>query len=449
MKTASKKQLFAMVTSTFLPHDYDGSKKGMKKTNISKFTIALTVVILVLFSGLALNPADAAIIKFDEFQITNDPGVQEQPDINGVNIVWQDNRNGNWDIYMYTLEHTFTPETQITTNPANQMQPAISGDKIVYQDDRNGNWDIYMYNITAKTETQITNNTASQESPDIDGNIIVWQDNRNGNWDIYYYNLTSKIEKCLTSAAVLSPYTVLFSENPSISGNIIVYEKAIKETWYDFQTYEYVYCFNLSSGQELDISRASYKYDSVNEPAIYGNTVVWQYLGIIYSKDLSSSVSCEVTGGNRWSMNPDICQNYLVYASRNDSTRWDGNLLKNWDIYLTNLDTNTEYQVTNNNASQISGGRVVYMDFRNGNWDIYMTMISYAPETISPPPYEGRSPAQARPSQGSLNETKNLSFMSVEFEILFAIVAIIAIVVPITLIVYYKKHKQLVKNKKL
>ena len=424
----------------------------MKKTAISKFTIALTIIILALFNGLSLDPADAAIINFTEFQITADVGVQEKPGIDGINIVWQDNRNGNWDIYMYTLEHTFTPETQITTNTANQMEPAICGDKIVYQDDRNGNWDIYMYNITTKTETQITNNTASQESPDIDGNIIVWQDNRNGNWDIYYYNLTSKTEKRLTSAAALAPYTVKYSQNPSISGNIIVYEKAIEETWYDFNTYQYVYCYNLSSGQELDISRANYKYHSVNEPAIYGNTVVWQSVGIIYAKDLSSSVSRQATGGNRWSMNPAICQNYLVYASRNDSAYWDGNLFKNWDIYLINLDTNTEYQVTNNNGSQIhpavSGGRVVYMDFRNGNWDIYMTMISYTPETISPPPHSGPPPKQALPPQGSPNETENLPFLPVEFEILFAVAVIVAIIVPIALIVYYKKHK-LVKNKKL
>ena len=272
----------------------------MKKTILNKLTIALIITILTLFTGLTLNPANAATIKFDEFQISSDTGSQEQPDISGINIVWQDNRKGNWDIYMYTLEHTFAPETQITNNTANQTEPAISGDKIVYQDDRNGNWDIYMYDITTKTETQITNDVANQESPDIDGNTIVWQDNRNGNWDIYFYNLTSQTEKRLTSAAVLAPYTILYSQNPSISGNIIAYEKGIKETWYNFQTYEYVYCYNLSSGQELDISRASYKYDSVDEPAIYGNNVVWQYIGMIYAKDLSSSVSWQVTSGNRW-----------------------------------------------------------------------------------------------------------------------------------------------------
>jgi hypothetical protein len=54
-----------------------------------------------------------------------------------------------------------------------------------------------------------------------------------------------------------------------------------------------------------------------------------------------------------------------------------------------------------------------------------------------------------QPSQGSQNEPENLSFMPVEYEIVLAIAAIIAIAVPITLIVYYKKQKQLAKNREL
>lgn len=87
------------------------------------------------------------------------------------------------------------PEIRLTTNPANEINPKIYGDIIVYQDDRNGNWDIYMYNLTSKVETQITNNAASQEFPAISGNVIVWQDNRNGHWGIYMYNLTSQTEQ--------------------------------------------------------------------------------------------------------------------------------------------------------------------------------------------------------------------------------------------------------------
>ncbi|MBI4743554.1 MAG: hypothetical protein HY776_01805 [Actinobacteria bacterium] len=38
-------------------------------------------------------------------------------------------------------------ETQLTNDPKDQVNPAISGSKIVWQDNRNGNWDIYMIDL--------------------------------------------------------------------------------------------------------------------------------------------------------------------------------------------------------------------------------------------------------------------------------------------------------------
>jgi len=64
-------------------------------------------------------------------------------------IVWEDDRNGNKDIYFGKVDEfrelsAYTGK-QITTNPASQEKPSISGDYIVWQDYRNGNWDIYLY----------------------------------------------------------------------------------------------------------------------------------------------------------------------------------------------------------------------------------------------------------------------------------------------------------------
>lgn len=76
-------------------------------------------------------------------------------------------------------------ETQIITDGSDQECPAIYGDKIVWQDIRNGNWDIYMYDLSTSTKTQITTDGSWQISPAIYGNNIVWIDDRNGNGDIY------------------------------------------------------------------------------------------------------------------------------------------------------------------------------------------------------------------------------------------------------------------------
>ncbi len=66
---------------------------------------------------------------------------EENPDISGHIVVWQDNRNGHWDIYGYNL--ITQKEFRITADPADQINPAISGDTVVWEDMRSGTSNIY------------------------------------------------------------------------------------------------------------------------------------------------------------------------------------------------------------------------------------------------------------------------------------------------------------------
>ena len=69
---------------------------------------------------------------------------------------------------------------EFTTNTSDQYSPVIYGNKIAWEDDRNGNCDIYIYDLSTKKQIHTTN-TSHQSSPDIYGNRIVWIDDRNGN----------------------------------------------------------------------------------------------------------------------------------------------------------------------------------------------------------------------------------------------------------------------------
>jgi TolB protein len=130
-------------------------------------------------------------------RITDNSSNQVLPAVWGDKIVWQDNRNGNWDIYLYDGN----TEKRITTNQKDQFYPKISDHTIVWEDWRSGNGDIYMCNINKRDkhsnafiEKPVCVATGSQLDPAIHDDTIVWEDNRRGNWDIYMYQLDEEDE---------------------------------------------------------------------------------------------------------------------------------------------------------------------------------------------------------------------------------------------------------------
>ncbi|MCL5736262.1 MAG: hypothetical protein M1274_11850, partial [Actinobacteria bacterium] len=120
-----------------------------------------------------------------------------------VYVVWQDNRNGYWDIYASVSPDgmSFSKTMQVTSSTRNETNPALAIDHqspgrvyVAWQDDRSGNQDIYVASSTddfaTSTVAQATNNTADQTEPaltiDVDNvAYIFWTDMRNGQADIY------------------------------------------------------------------------------------------------------------------------------------------------------------------------------------------------------------------------------------------------------------------------
>ncbi len=158
----------------------------------------------VYVSKLTLGGANFA----GPVQLTSSGNDQSFPAIGiGVDdrlyVVWQDNRRGNWDIYIRTSADgvTWTTETRITDSDHNQIRPAIAVDgqspsqvHIAWQDDGAGNQDIYVASssnsFATKTVAQVTTNSAQQTAPAIAVNaanavFLAWTDSRNGSSDIY------------------------------------------------------------------------------------------------------------------------------------------------------------------------------------------------------------------------------------------------------------------------
>ncbi|UCG58892.1 MAG: hypothetical protein JSU70_05135, partial [Phycisphaerales bacterium] len=144
----------------------------------------------------------------DPIKLTTDAADQGNPDIaigtdDKLYVVWQDNRRGNWDIYVTTSADgvAWSGERRVTDSNDNQVSPAIAVDGAspnrvytAWQDDRGPDQDIYVARSTDRYITkilwQVTSGNSDQTDPAIavdsaDVKYVVWTDRRNGSSDIY------------------------------------------------------------------------------------------------------------------------------------------------------------------------------------------------------------------------------------------------------------------------
>jgi hypothetical protein len=144
-----------------------------------------------------------------------------------VHTVWNDNRDGNAEIYYKRSTDggvSWGTDTRLTNYTAGSLNPsiAVSGSIVhtVWQDSRDGNYEIYYKRSTDGgvnwgTDTRLTNNTAYSENPSIavSGSIVqvVWEDNRNANdYEIYYKrNPTGNVGIQNISTEIPSAYSLL------------------------------------------------------------------------------------------------------------------------------------------------------------------------------------------------------------------------------------------------
>lgn len=325
---------------------------------------------VVLFLILVSSTASASIT---ETQITNH-GTATNPAIYGSTIVWQDNRNGNWDIYIQDL--STKKETRITKSGSvdNAIKPAIYGNRIVWMDKRNGGsvnnqWggeDVYMYDFSNKKETRITKSTMSID-PDysfslaIYGNKILW--GVDGAFCIYDIP-THKENWVSTSTA---------SFYHAFNGNIVawIYEMNAAEGGN-------LYMYNLSTNTETPIVTSN----SAGSPDVYGNKIVYEDhrnnntwgIGDIYMYDVTTHQETQITNhGTAEYITPGIYGNSIIWVDHRSGHD---------NIYAYDLITHQQIHTTDTSdqsVPDIYGNKVVWIDYRSNKPDVYMGTISYLP----------------------------------------------------------------------
>lgn len=145
---------------------------------------------------------------------------------------------------------------------------------------------------------------------------------------------------------------------PDIYGDIIVYEDDRDEdgNWFNGDNTD-IYGYNLVTNEEFPIC---INPKAQKQPKIYKDKVVWtdwrndpdddtgvEYLnGDIYLYNLTTKEEIQITTDDANQEHPDIYEDIIVW----DDYRDDNNVANNWEIYMYDLETRDELKITDSNA---------------------------------------------------------------------------------------------------
>lgn len=231
--------------------------------------------------------------------------------ISGDYIVFTTSRNGSYDLYYVNQLGIVDP---LVWGPLKQHSADIDGTRVVYTDDSYGNDNVYSIDVTTFQKTPIAMNAHRDFMPAISGSNIVFVTERNGGRDIYYYDLNTGLEDPLV-------YGPEIQDLPAIDGTLV--------TWR--------------------------RIDGVDEQ--------------IYATEIGGTPFAVTTGPGYIICRPDISGDHIAY-------------IKDYDIKAFKVSTGQTKQITSNSTSiieisvHISGNNIVYSDNRNGNYDIFLYDLS-------------------------------------------------------------------------
>ena len=168
--------------------------------------ILFSVVFLVSCENTALGIEPTSIYFGDEINISKNNGTSELPQItaegNNVYVVWQDNTNGNYDVYFaYSPDNgkNFESIRNLSKNNGTSELPQITAEGnnvyVVWQDNTNGNYDVYFKSSSTngtkfKSIRNLSKNNGTSELPQIatykDLVYVIWKDSTSGTDRIFF-----------------------------------------------------------------------------------------------------------------------------------------------------------------------------------------------------------------------------------------------------------------------
>lgn len=236
---------------------------------------------------------------------------------------------------------------------ADQSYTDAWGNWVVWQDQRDGSWDIYAMDMSGSppVASPIMSSAQNHERPRTDGVLVVWQARQlDGSWDIWArdlgdeagvpYAITATPDKDETRPAVYWPWVVW--QERSVSDPSAPWQLVAANLIGD--TTEVV---DTTLTDQLD-------------PAVHQDSLVWQDFrdvgyGEIYAKDLHSGLVERITTDPGGQYHPDVYDHWIVWSDNRDTQL---------DLYAYNRLRGVERRLTdtteNEDHPSINGRWVVY-----------------------------------------------------------------------------------------
>ena len=362
----------------------------------SNFFVALTCIfVLIIVPG-----AEATYITI---QITDNAGTDRDPKIDGAQVVWSGNGEGNFQIYLYDILSAGTIE--ISQNPLDDLNPTIHSGQVAWQGDDGEDYEIFFYDgasVTQLTENQyddlypqidsgqivwqgldgsnfeifaydgvevrqITNNTQNDLNPTIHSGQIVWEqcdggdcDGGDGDWEIYHHDLVTGIS---------TPITTNEEDDhlPDIDEGIVTYQG------FDGNDYE-IYIWDGSTATVVTDNEVMDM-----QPRIDGDMIAWSHqisetVHDIYSYEISTGESERVgqNGAQNWSQQVD--KGRVTWLSQDGLDR---------EIYL-DKDGRLSQESLYNEGPQISDFRVVWFGYIESDMEIFLSLPGLPVGDVAP-----------------------------------------------------------------
>ena len=141
----------------------------------------------------------------------------------GDGLVFQSDRDGNWDIYKLEVQNSDNQwdigklkslhsdrlqPTRLTQHPSRDAQPDVDREgRIIFESERTGNYDLWQMDWDGQDLKPLTTDSADDQVPAFGpfGKRIIFQSKRDGNWNLFALDLDVALTPTPTVTPTVTP----------------------------------------------------------------------------------------------------------------------------------------------------------------------------------------------------------------------------------------------------